>query len=83
MSRVFHPSTATAISDAKINGIYLAPAREISVLEGADFDTEIRDLVDSISNALGCVRAVQAAVVIEAAGALLIYAVWLLTHVRR
>lgn len=58
------------------------PARDLSVLE-VDFDSEIRELVDSISNALGCVRAVQAAVAIEALGALLIYAIWILVHVHR
>ncbi len=57
------------------------PAHELS--READFDTEIRDLVDSISNALGCVRAVQAAVAIEAVGALAIYAVWFLAHMHR
>ena len=83
MSRVFHPSTATALSETNINGIYVAPLREMSVFEPGEFDPEIRELVDSISNALGCVRAVQAAVVIEVAGALLIYAIWLMTHVHR
>ncbi len=83
MSRGFHPSTATVIAEAKINGVYRMPAHDVSVLEVADFDSEIRELVDSISNALGCVRAVQAAVAIEAAGALLIYAVWFLVHIHR
>jgi hypothetical protein len=82
MSKVFHPSTAAAISDARLNGIYTMPVRDLSVGE-ADFDAEIQELVDSIKNALGCVRAVQAAVAIEAAGALLIYAVWFVAHIHR
>ena len=81
MSRVFHPSAAAVLSDAKINGGCLIPAQELSL--DADFDTEIREVVDSISNALGCVRAVQAAVAIEAVGALAIYAVWFLAHIHR
>jgi hypothetical protein len=56
------------------------PVREASPLERGDFHIEVQELVDTISNGLGCVRAVQAAVLIEAAGALLIYALWLLTH---
>ncbi len=57
------------------------PVHELS--HEADFDTEIRQVVDSISNALGCVRAVQAAVAIEAIGALAIYGVWFLAHIHR
>jgi hypothetical protein len=56
------------------------PVRDDLVLEGRVFDAEFQELFDSISNGLGCVRAVQAAVAIEAAGALLIYGVWLLAH---
>jgi hypothetical protein len=59
------------------------PAREASPLDPADFHIEVQELVDTISNELGCVRAVQAAVVIEAAGALVIYGLWLLTHLHR
>ncbi len=82
MSKVFHLSAATALSDAEINEVHVMPVRELSVLE-TDFDSEIRELVDSISNALGCVRAVQAAVAIEAMGALLIYGIWFLAHIHR
>jgi hypothetical protein len=59
------------------------PVRNAPRTEGREFDAEIKDLFDTISNGLGCVRAVQAAVAIEAVGALVVYGVWLLTHMHR
>ncbi len=58
------------------------PVGDFSALE-TDFDSEVRELVDSISNTLGCVRAVQAAIAIEALGALVLYGIWFLAHVHR
>jgi hypothetical protein len=83
-SRVFHLSAAGLIppanNSANNSDVDVMPVRETSACESADFDAELRDLFDSYANGLGCIRGVQAALAIEVAGALLIFAIWLLAH---
>lgn len=81
-SKLMHETTgATPASNHAI--IYVMPVRSPSIPEGREIDADLQELLDSISKGLGCVRAVQVAVAIEAAGALLVYAVWLLAHLGR
>jgi hypothetical protein len=82
-SNVLHNSVEPPVSADSKGRVYQMPEPAGSVFEGPDFEVELQDLLDSISNGLGCVRAVQAAVLIEAAGALLIYGLWLITHLGR
>lgn len=56
------------------------PDRDTFPTKLSEFDPETYDLPDSSPSGLGCVRGVQAAIVIEAAGALLIYGIWALLH---
>jgi hypothetical protein len=59
------------------------PDRDTFPTKLSELDPEMQDLLDSSASGLGCLRGVQAAVVIEAASALLIYGLWLLVHMRR
>jgi hypothetical protein len=81
-SKVFS-NPVSKIPSVTSAAVHEMPARDTSVFEARDFDAELQDLLDSISNGLGCVRAVQAAVAIEAAGAVLIYGIWFLVHLHR
>ena len=82
-STVFHRSARGASPFGKGTGVYVMPVRDTSSRTSPDVEPEFDELLDSSPGGLGCARAVQAAVLIEAAGALLIYGVWLLVHMRR
>ena len=59
------------------------PVRDTFPIKLSEFNPEMDDLIDSSPSGLGCVRAVRAAIVIEAASALLIYGIWALAHMHR
>jgi hypothetical protein len=59
------------------------PVGDSSSRTGPDLEPEFDEVLDSSPGGLGCVRAVKAAVLIEAASALLIYGIWQLMHMRR
>jgi hypothetical protein len=80
-SRVFHRSVV-AVPAANHSSIFEMPVRDTFPIKPSEFDPEM-DLLDPSPSGLGCARGVQAAVVIEAASALLIYGIWLLVHMRR
>jgi hypothetical protein len=78
-SRVFLQAVA-AVPAVNNSSVFEMPDRDTFPTKLSEFDPETHDLLDSSPSGLGCVRGVQAAVVIEAAGALLIYGIWALLH---
>jgi hypothetical protein len=81
-SRVFLQAVA-AVPAANTSGIFEMPDRDAFPTKLSELDPETYDLLDSSPSGLGCLRGVQAALVIEVASALLIYGIWLLVHMRR
>jgi hypothetical protein len=78
-SSVFYRSPA-AVPAANNSSIFEMPVRDTFPIKLSEFHPEMDDLLDSTPSGLGCLRGVQAAVLIEAAGALLIYGIWALLH---
>jgi hypothetical protein len=81
-SSVFYRSPA-AVPAANNSSIFEMPVRDTFPIKLSEFNPEMDDMIDSSPSGLGCVRAVRAAIVIEAASALLIYGIWALAHMHR
>ena len=63
--------------------VYEMPAREITAYDSSAFDAEQRERADAVATVPGCLRGVKYAVALEAAGALFLYGLWMLMHLRR
>jgi hypothetical protein len=77
------PPSTRILGPAKQMPAEFAPVRESSLIDLADADAVSQEMWDTVPHALGCMRAVRFALVIEAAAALAIYGLWHFAHLLR
>ena len=79
---LLHPGSG-ALRTAPQMEFAFAPAQPASILPFPVPPTVEDELCGSIPTGVGCMRAVRAALVIEVAAALAVYALWRLVHLLR
>jgi hypothetical protein len=81
-SSAFHPSETAAAPPIRTFELRLIPTRQ-PVIEFPHADSAIHDPHDEALSRPGCIRGVRSALAIEAAAALLIYGLWLVSRLLR